>query len=113
AEAETAMAVYRRQQTRSARIPTLGKQPRGSAILAAGLKKLARIDMDTAAQLWQVWSESGVLPSGDSFAAPNAIARQLISARGGAALPWLISSDPKGHDSYLLEWRGRPALGDT
>ena len=112
-EAETALSIYRNPQTMSALMPDLGKQPHGSAILGIGLKKLARIDMDTAAQLWQVWSESGVLQSGDSFAARNAIARQLISARGGAALPWLISSDPRGHDSYLLEWRVRLALADT
>jgi soluble lytic murein transglycosylase len=108
--AETLLQVYRQPQIMTGLMPALGAQPHASAVLGTGLRRLARIDMDTAATLWKTWTDAGVLNAGDSFAARNAIARQLIGARGEAALPWLLDSDPHGHDSYMLEWRVRLAL---
>jgi len=108
--AETALMVYRSPQALAGLMPQLGKQAHGSETLGIGLKKLAKLDVDASVQFLKVWTESGVLKAGDAFAARNEIGRQLVGARGGDALPWLIASDPQGTDTYLLEWRIRLAL---
>lgn len=110
ADANLALLVYRNPQTTESQLSLLRKHDHGSAILGIGLKKLAKVDVDKAMQLWQEWTKKEWLKAGDSFSARNEIGRQLISARGPEALPWLISSDPQGTDPYLLEWRVRLGL---
>jgi soluble lytic murein transglycosylase len=109
-EADLALQVYRNPQTTESQLSVLRKQPHGSAVLGIGLRKLAKIDVDKAMELWKEWSKKEWLKAGDSFAARNEIGRQLIGSRGTDALPWLIAADPQGTDPYLLEWRVRLGL---
>lgn len=108
--AELALLAYRSPQTIGSLQTQLGNQPRASSILSLGLQKLAKTDLDTSLQLWKDWNTKGLLNAGDSFAARNEIGRRLIGGRGDAALPWLLENDPRGTDSYLLEWRVRLSL---
>lgn len=112
ADANLALLVYRNPQTTENQLSLLRKHEHGSAILGIGLKKLAKIDVDKAMQLWQEWTKKDWLKAGDSFSARNEIGRQLIGTRAAEALPWLIASDPQGTDPYLLEWRVRLGLRD-
>src|SRR5262249_55425783 len=84
-----------------------------SATIAFALKNLARRNFDNTQTLWLQTRTAGQLSASDNDAVRRALGRQQIVQNGTGALQWLLQYDPRGSDSYLLEWRIRLCPADS
>ena len=87
-----------------------GRDPRSAEVVALGLRKLVRQDLDASVQLLQHYEKQLTFSAEDQLALANDIGLRLAKRFDARALTIMQKYDPQLRNANLTEWRVRLLL---